>query len=87
MDSICALSNVTWTKRKVVLEKLISCVLSAGLYFPPDARGWAGLGWAGQGIPIFLQMGLVSMDREDSADTDIRQKLYNLSNQMYQEKC
>lgn len=28
-----------------MLEKLISCVLSAGLYFPPDARGWAGLGW------------------------------------------
>lgn len=26
-----------------MLEKLISCVLSAGLYFPPDAR--AGLGW------------------------------------------
>lgn len=31
-----------------MLEKLISCVLSAGLYFPPDARGWAGLGWAGK---------------------------------------
>lgn len=79
MDSVCASSNVTLTKRKVMLEKLISCVLSAGLYFPLDARGWAG-----QGIPVFLQMGLVSMDREDCADTDIRQKLYNLSNQMYQ---
>lgn len=82
MDSICASSNVTLTKRKVMLEKLISCVLSAGLYFPPDARGWAGLG---KGIPVFLQMVLVSMDREDCADTDIRQKLYNLSNQMYRE--